>query len=366
MKKSMPEFLLAAATLLAIVSCSHQSTGARNIKVWDGKYSAFPSIIEFDGWYYISFREAESHIFNSRGEADGAVQVVRSKDGESWEDVACLTKEGYDLRDPKLSITPDGRLMITIGGSIYKDKVLLGMVPQVSFSEDGKTFSVPEPVKFTQDELNDNMNWIWRLTWFEGAGYGVSYSHERFTLVKTTDGVNYDTVRHFDEITGFPGESTIRFTPDGTMYMIVRQEEGDKLGLWGKSVPPYNDWEWKKMNFHLGGPDFIILEDGTVIAGSRFKFASGANKTIVLKGNLEGAFEETFLVPSGGDTSYPGFITVGDECWMVYYSCHEHMGADHHTNYNASPEDRRRACIYLEKMPLELFRHLDPKGGISL
>lgn len=354
MKKSM--FFLAVAALLLAAACSPQSSGIRNIKVWDGNYSAFPSIIEFDGWYYISFREGESHIFNSKGEADGAAMVVRSKDGENWEKVACLTKEGYDLRDPKLSVTPDGRLMLTIGGSIYKDKVRLGMTPQVSFSEDGKTFSEPQSVKFTQDEFNDDENWIWRLTWFEGTGYGVTYGDDRFAIVKTTDGVNYDLVCKLDEITGFPNESTIRFTPDGTMYMMVRQEKEDQLGIWGKSVPPYTVWEWKKMSFRLGGPDFIILEDGTVIAGSRYKFASGANKTIVLKGDLDGNFEEVFLVPSGGDTSYPGFITVGDECWMVYYSCHEHMGTDHRTNYNASPEDRRRACIYLEKMPLDLFR----------
>ena len=144
------------------------------------------------------------------------------------------------------------------------------------------------------------------------------------------------------------------------MYMMVRQEGDDGLGLWGKSKAPYTEWEWKKMNFRLGGPDFIILEDGTVVAGSRYSFPGGANKTMVLKGNLDGVFEETFLVPSGGDTSYPGFLTVGDECWMVYYSCHEHMGPDHGTNYKASSDDKRRACIYLEKMPSGLFRFASP------
>ena len=354
MKKHIGQLILLILAALMCTFCKsgNQEPGIRNIKVWDSGYSAFPSIVEYGGWYYVAFREAESHIFSRNGQADGATRVIRSRDGEDWEPVALLAKEGFDLRDPKLSVTPDGRLMLTIGGSIYRDKKFIGMIPQVSFSEDGINFSDPADVKFEEEYLNDNLNWIWRVTWFEGTGYGVSYSSKRFALVKTTDGTNYSLVREFPEIPGFPGETTIRFTPDGTMYMMVRQEGDDCLGLWGRSKAPYSEWEWSKMNFHLGGPDFIILDDGTVIAGSRYTFDGGANKTMVLKGNLDGKFEETFIAPSGGDTSYPGFITVGDECWMVYYSCHEHMGSEHGTNYDAAPGDCRRACIYLEKMPL--------------
>ena len=81
---------------------------------------------------------------------------------------------------------------------------------------------------FENEEINDSENWIWRVTWFNGTGYGVTYGENRFALVRTDDGVHYSLIRHLDEITGFPGEATIRFTPDGTMYMMIRQEKEDK------------------------------------------------------------------------------------------------------------------------------------------
>ena len=94
-------------------------------KIWDnGKHCAFTSLIKYKGNYYCSFREGESHIFDSKGEANGKVRILQSPDGNRWESVALIGKQGFDLRDPKLSITPDGRLMVIIGGSIYRNKAL--------------------------------------------------------------------------------------------------------------------------------------------------------------------------------------------------------------------------------------------------
>ena len=345
-------FLMVA--VMAAGCCSNSDKGARNYKIWDEGYSAFTSIEEFQGAYYVAFREAESHIFNSKGIADGKARILRSKDGENWESVALLSKEGYDLRDPKLSVTADGRLMVILGGSVYENKKLMAQIPHVSFSSDGKDFTDPVPVEFGP-EITDQREWIWRVTWNGDTGYGITYG-EHFALVSTRDGVHFDLVKEIEDLDGFPGESTIRFDKSGRMYMMVRRELEDRRGMWGVSEAPYTDWTWTPMDFHLGGPDFIVLDDGTIVAGSRYEFPSGVNKTMILRGNAEGRFEPEFLVPSGGDTSYPGFLQVGDEIWVTYYSCHENMGPgkDHRTNYNGG-SDKRRASIYLEKLPLSLF-----------
>ena len=47
------------------------------------------------------------------------------------------------------------------------------------------------------------------------------------------------------------------------------------------------------------------------------------------------------MLPSGGDTSYPGIIKVGDELWVSYYSTHE----------------TGNASVYLAKIPLALLKH---------
>ena len=338
--------------LIAVVACS-KAPDVSVEKIWDNDYSSFPSIAAFNGMYYVSFREAGSHV-DKDGIDIGKTRILRSADGTEWESVALLEKEGYDLRDPKLSVTPDGRLMIIMGGSVYEDRTLVRMDPHVSFSTDGVNFSEPRTVCFEGLEGPLDKEWIWRITWHDGVGYGVTYGGPQFALLKTEDGITYRKVCDLGLSKGnFPGESTIRFAEDGRMYMMVRCDRGDKLGRWGWSDYPYADWTWTDMDFHLGGPDFIFLGDGSLYAGSRY-FLKGEEKTMLLRGTKEGKFEELYLLPSGGDTSYPGFLETKDELWMVYYSCHETM------------EPQPRACIFLAKFSKDHLPDLEETGCLAL
>ena len=52
-------------------------------------------------------------------EGDGKIRVLVSEDGERWTSLCLLAKKDVDLRDAKLSVTPDGRLMVLMGGSYY-------------------------------------------------------------------------------------------------------------------------------------------------------------------------------------------------------------------------------------------------------
>ena len=311
-------------------------------QIWDnGKHNAFTSLIKFKDAYYCSFREGDSHIFDASGKAEGKVRIIRSTDGEHWESVALFGKDKYDLRDPKLSVTPDNRLMVTIGGSIYENKKLTGRIPQVSFSKDGEHFSKPAPVNI-RGNAGNGKDWIWRVTWHDGVGYAAMYSMTAdrdgyLSLLTTKDGINYDLITTFD-IPDFPNESTIRFDAAGDMTMMVRRELGDQKGFFGKSSFPYTDWSWKKMDFRLGGPDFLYLNDGLVVMGTRSHYTSFA-KTVLLKGNGTEKFQEVYVLPSGGDTSYPGLLVEGDQLWVSYYSSHQ------------TP----KSSIYLAKIPLTMF-----------
>lgn len=79
-------------------------------RIWgDGStHCAFTSLVEHKGRYYCAFREGFSHIFNEKGEADGKIHIISSSDGDKWETETVLSRTGYDLRDPKLSVTPKG------------------------------------------------------------------------------------------------------------------------------------------------------------------------------------------------------------------------------------------------------------------
>src|SRR4051794_27321227 len=84
--------------------------------IWNhAKHNAFTSLARFQNRWYCAFREGEGHV-----SLDGKIRVLASADGESWSSASLLENPGKqfpDLRDPKLTITPDGRLMLTAGAS---------------------------------------------------------------------------------------------------------------------------------------------------------------------------------------------------------------------------------------------------------
>src|ERR1035437_9991846 len=135
-------------------------------KIWDAApHNAFTDLTRFGDKWFCTFREANGHV---RG--NGSIRVITSADGEHWESAALLSEDGIDLRDPKFSITPDGRLMLVLGGSVYGGKVLQERQPRVTFSKDGHTWTAPQRVLAKGD-------WLWRITWHKGRAYGISYSN---------------------------------------------------------------------------------------------------------------------------------------------------------------------------------------------
>ncbi len=285
-------------------------------KIWDqAPHSAFGDLIRFKDRWFCTFREGEGHVGG-----DGRIRVLVSPDGEDWESVALLKEDGVDLRDPKLSITADGRLMIVTGGSVYRGNKRVGMRPRVAFSEDGKKWTEPKAII-------DEGEWLWRVTWHEGVAYGVSYrptdrsTDEEWilTLWSSRDGSVYERIGTLD-VPGWPGEVTLRFDRDGTMIALVRRERFGQHGWIGTSRAPYTAWTWKDIGHRLGGPNFIILPDGRMFAGSR---SYPEKATTVLAAMTRNSYEPVLTLPSGGDCSYPGMVWHDGVLWFMYYSSHE-------------------------------------------
>lgn len=312
--------------------------GVKVRKIWgNDKHNAFTSLISFKGSLYCAFREGEGHVFGK----DGVTRIISSKDGINWKSVSVLKKDGYDLRDPKLSVTPDGRIMVIIGGSVYKGKELISRLTHVSFSNrSGKSFSDPQPVNISTD-ARTKTDWLWRVSWYKKAGYGVVYQLEgedwSICLVKTINGIDYDLVTRL-EVNGRPNETTVRIMPDGEMLMMVRREGDDYEGMWGRSQPPYKEWRWRKLGMRLGGPDFIHLDNDLLIAGTRC-YDENERYTGLFVGNRAGDFRKILVLPSAGDNSYPGFVTRKNKLCVSYYSSHE-----------------GKTSVYLAEVPLSYIK----------
>src|SRR5205809_3051955 len=323
---------LVIVSLLSHVAVAGQPEILSVAKIWDqGKHNAFTDLIRWRDKWYCTFREADAHVGG-----DGQLRLLESADGEKWQSAALIGEKGIDLRDPKLSITPDDRLMIVAGGSVYEGKTFKGRQPRVTFSKDGSAWTPPQRV-WSEGE------WFWRVTWHGGKAYGVSYNADERTspaaqeaaktgkveggpaewklkLVASSDGLKYDLVTHLD-VPGHPNETTLRFMPDGEMIALVRREGGSKLGWIGRSHAPYKEWTWKETQDHIGGPNFIRLPDGSLWAACR-SYPGGA-KTALARMTADGDYKPLLTFPSGGDTSYAGLVWHDGLLWMSYYSSHE-------------------------------------------
>lgn len=303
-------------------------------KIWDrGVHNAFTDLIRFRDHWYCAFREGSGHRSD-----EGRIQVIVSADGEIWESAVLLQESGIDLREPKLSATPDGRLIMVMGGTVWRDGKYEGRRPRISFSTDGRSWTRPEPIL-------EPGHWLWRMTWFEGMAYGVSFlggggsaEPRRAYLYKSGDGVAWEQVVAL----GVPdvSETTLRFLADGEMIAFSRSSTRGVGTRLGSSRPPYQHWQWKEDRLTLGGPNFIILPDGRWVAASRVALDevqgaeglrmpevqtqpdAGPSRT-ALGWLTRGRFQPFLILESGGDNSYPGMVWHDAMLWVTYYSSHE-------------------------------------------
>jgi hypothetical protein len=295
-------------------------------RIWDrAPHSAFTDLVDFNGRFYCTFREGSGHVPGREGN-NGTIRVIVSDDGSNWRSAALIAESGVDLRDPKLSVTPDGRLMLLIGGSFYEGEKLLRRETRVVFSDaSGTRFGQPRPVSI-DPRIHTDGDWLWRVTWHRGIGYGVLYQlggeEYKAHLVSTRDGIGYRLVSTF-AIEGRPNETTVRFLSTGEMVAWVRRERGNQNGWIGFSRAPYTDWTWKEQTARLGGPNLIALADDRLIGITRGHLADRKASTYVAMLGREGAIEPLLTLPSGGDTSYAGMVRRGDRLFVSYYSSHE-------------------------------------------
>jgi hypothetical protein len=292
-------------------------------KIWSGAgHNAFTGLVRHGGHWFCVFRESTGHIPGS----DGVIRVLTSDDARSWSSAAVVTEEGVDLRDPKIDVGPDGRLMLLIGGSVYAgtngqpNRKFVRAQTEVAFSADGRTWTAPRPVSVTGQ-------WLWRVTWHGGVGYGFAYKLDaaakavEFTLWKTTDGVAYERVADPKLPEGMrPDETTVRFLADGTMVALVRNEARGNHAFIGTSRAPFAEWHWSDAGHPAQGPDFLVLPDGRLVYSGR-DFSDGA-RTVVGLMTTQRVIPRLTL-PSGGDTSYPGLVWHDGRLFLSYYASHE-------------------------------------------
>lgn len=305
----------------------------------EAPHSAFTDLLQVGTSLYCAFREGDAHVHG----ADGRIRILR-RDGEGpWRSVALLSEPDVDLRDPKLSRMPDGRLLMVCGGSDYDGEILRSARSRVAFSDaDREDFGPLIPVSIDPD-IRSELDWLWRITWDDsGVAWGTVYQASEAStpvrLVSSADGVEW---RHVVDlpIDGRANEATLRFDEGGRMTALVRREGDDPRAVLGVASAPYLDWTFDPLPESIGGPNLVRspLGDGWLVAGRR-RDAEGARTVVWWRGD-EGGWETMAVLPSGGDTSYPGLVLDDHRLLVSYYSSHEGRTAIHLADTSLWPRD---------------------------
>lgn len=82
------------------------------MKIWDqAPPNAFTELVRFNNRWFCIFRERQGHV-----SPEGALLVITSVDGETWESAVLIRLGNSDLRDAKITVTLDGQLLLSGGG----------------------------------------------------------------------------------------------------------------------------------------------------------------------------------------------------------------------------------------------------------
>lgn len=275
-------------------------------------HSAFTDLIHFQDHWYCVFREGTAHV-----SPDGALQVLKSADGKKWESAARLTSPTADLRDAKICVTPTGQLMLCGAGALHQPANARHQ-SMTWYSDDGTNWS-------DAIAIGPPNYWIWRITWHDGKAYGVGYhtvEPRETQLFVSEDGHTFSKLGKPFSIDGFSNEASLVFHSDDTALCLVRRDGKPNDALLGTSKPPYTHWNWKSVGQYVGGPSLMQLPSGKhLVAGRRL---NGPAKTVLWQIDADTAeLNELAVLPSGGDTSYPGLVLKDGLLWMSYYSSHE-------------------------------------------
>ena len=308
----MKHFLLLFVLLATLVRADEAAKLVEVRKIWDqAPHNAFTDLVRFNGRWFCVFREGKAQV-----SPDGALRVITFTDGEKWESAALITSPNSDLRDAKITVTPDGQLMLC-GAEALHDKSLNTHQSLAWFSKDGRTWS-------DRVEIGDPNVWLWRVSWHKGKAYGIGYgcgTDQFIRLYASPDGRKFETLVPRLHETGYPNETSIIFHGE-TAYCLLRRDGQPGSGLIGSAQPPYTQWEWKDLVVRIGGPQMLRIADGRFVAAVRL-YDKQARTSLCWIDPQAGKLTEFLPLPSGGDTSYAGLVPHDGLLWVSYYSSHE-------------------------------------------
>jgi hypothetical protein len=307
--------LVAVAAVAALAQSSAPATAelVSTRKIWDrAPHSALADLVHLRDRWYLVFREGSAA--DSPG---GAIRVLSSLDGERWDPWARLDHPVADLRNPRLSITPHDRLMLTANGVIsaasespHKTYVWL--------STAGREWEGPH-------QAGANGDWISGVAWNRGKAYGLGFDAASAPAGRTLhayvshDGTAFEMVNPEAGAGPGPAHNAVAFGTDNTALALLAREGEAKAQL-GASRPPYRHWAWRDLDVRLGGPRMVSLGDGRVVVSGAVLNDEKAppHLALLLLDPAEATLREVLSLPSTSSPGHAGMVYDDGLLWIAY------------------------------------------------
>ena len=135
-------------------------------------------------------------------------------------------------------------------------------------------------------------------------------------MLESDDGLVWRKRAVFRPVEG--DETAFQFEEDGTVFAIGRGF-GPGPAYLLRANKPWTNWQRDKLDRYIGGPLLIRWGQHWVVGGRKLPGPKTSMCWLI-----GGKLHEFAELPSGGDTSYPGFVQLSPtEAAMSWYSSHE-------------------------------------------
>jgi hypothetical protein len=278
--------------------------------IWQqAEHNAFTDLIDVNGRLWCVFREGSAHV-----SADGAFRILCSVDGQLWHNATRLSLPDADLRDARFCLTNNGQLSV-FGVAASLDASHTSHQTYCWHTTDGYHWSKAQAI----GEANI---WLWRMAWQQARLFALGYHVAKPPFIRLYQGADINNLRKLADIYqgSYANESALLFQSDGTALCLLRRDPAH--GLFGKSLPPYTQWQWQDVGCRIGGPQWLQLADGRLLACVRL-YDERIRTSLCWIDQHSGQLSEALPLPSGGDCSYAGMVQRGNTLYVSYYSSHE-------------------------------------------
>lgn len=291
----------------------------------NGEHNAFTDLVRFKDRFYLAFRSCpDGHMVHPTA----SIIILVSDDLAEWKQVHRFAVPKRDTRDPHFLVFKN-RLFVYTGTwysgetTLPRDKYEMNQhLGYAVWSDDGQKWQSPVMLEGTFG------HYIWRAATYDGRAYLCGRRKSNFAvgpkgegkevesvMLESDDGLIWRKRALFQTEQG--DETAFNFSANGDILAIGRRGSSPAQIL--RSSPPWTEWDRRDLDRYIGGPLLVRWADRWVVGGRRMP----GPKTSMCW--LDGDdLHEFASLPSGGDTSYPGFIELSPtRAVMSWYSSHE-------------------------------------------